>query len=336
MRSFLLKSIGPLLVSLITCELVLYMLDYPRWWHLSIAQGNLDASTISHQSAGWVRRAGTYSLLEEARQIVQTFPHDGVRASAPADFDARKAAADVLLLGDSFVEGFGVGDEDTFAWKLQARRPDLRVTNMGTGGYGTLHAMLRLEALADYERPRTSTVHVVHLLSEFNEERNVGAVSSLRLYHPNSLGNGLRLPFVASLAGGAQVTYSPGELVWSPSRYIRTSALVEDAVKNMQRSSRLGVRRPATFELLRRMAATCRARGWKFVVMWLDGSIAAADEYRAALLEDGVPLIDLALRDLFDERYRQPDGHPNGTLHSIIAERLAEVLKLDSEHAGRE
>jgi hypothetical protein len=48
----------------------------------------------------------------------------------------------ILVLGDSFMEGYAVSDEDTFARQFegvarQAGLENIEVMNMGVGGYGT-------------------------------------------------------------------------------------------------------------------------------------------------------------------------------------------------------
>jgi len=51
-----------------------------------------------------------------------------------------RSAADVVLLGDSFVEGWYVSDDATAAAELE-RRLDRPVANLGVSGYGTLQQL---------------------------------------------------------------------------------------------------------------------------------------------------------------------------------------------------
>ena len=50
-----------------------------------------------------------------------------------------------MVLGCSFVQGWALSDEETFAWKLQERFVRARVLNFGTAGYGTTQSLLALE-----------------------------------------------------------------------------------------------------------------------------------------------------------------------------------------------
>ena len=56
----------------------------------------------------------------------------GHRTTTLPAVDGRPA---VLLLGDSYTFGFGVADQQTFAARLQALRPDVRVINLGVSSY---------------------------------------------------------------------------------------------------------------------------------------------------------------------------------------------------------
>ena len=64
--------------------------------------------------------------------------------------------AEVLLVGCSFTEGFGVDDEDTFSYLLNARYPHLMFHNFGTGGYGTYQSLLRVKKNLALTRRRTT------------------------------------------------------------------------------------------------------------------------------------------------------------------------------------
>src|SRR5207247_7757156 len=57
-------------------------------------------------------------------------------------------------LGCSFTFGWAVSDDETWAWRLQALRPDLDVRNRGTAAYSTFQSLLLLaRVLAAGEHP---------------------------------------------------------------------------------------------------------------------------------------------------------------------------------------
>jgi lysophospholipase L1-like esterase len=56
----------------------------------------------------------------------------------------RRAGARVLVLGDSFMEGVQVGEDEVFAARLEKALPGSEVLNAGVGGYGTVQEYLYL------------------------------------------------------------------------------------------------------------------------------------------------------------------------------------------------
>lgn len=82
---------------------------------------------------GWRPAPGahpTTGVVEGARA-------DGTRVTGP-----RGAGPKVLLVGDSFTYGVDVGDEDTWAWALQAAHPDWAVVDAGLPGGSLTQAWL--------------------------------------------------------------------------------------------------------------------------------------------------------------------------------------------------
>ncbi len=71
---------------------------------------------------------------------------DGRRRSAMNSV-LRSGAPKIVIVGGSFVQGWAVSDQDTFAWKLQDRFADYDVLNLGTAGYGTYQSLLLIEDL---------------------------------------------------------------------------------------------------------------------------------------------------------------------------------------------
>ena len=59
----------------------------------------------------------------------------------------------VYIFGDSYIFGWGVNDEQTFAYLLQQNRKDLNVTLLANGGYSLTQAYLNFERLKPTLRP---------------------------------------------------------------------------------------------------------------------------------------------------------------------------------------
>jgi hypothetical protein len=91
---------------------------------------------------GWSHRPGLHFEALYGLGTPFTTNAQGFRATeeyVPAVPPGRRR---VIVVGDSFTMGFGVGDAETYPAQMQARCPGLQVVNMGQGGYGLDQALL--------------------------------------------------------------------------------------------------------------------------------------------------------------------------------------------------
>jgi hypothetical protein len=80
----------------------------------------------------------------------------------------------IFLTGDSGMFGWGVDDEDTFAWLLQTRLPSYEVRNLSMTSYSTVHALLQLKQLDPQAGPEDIVVLVYHpITNDFNVASHV-------------------------------------------------------------------------------------------------------------------------------------------------------------------
>ena len=86
---------------------------------------------------------------------------------------------EVLVVGCSFTQGFGVADEDTFSYLLNQRYRHLMFHNFGTGGYGTYQSLLRIEQ--NLSRPNTDDIPlVIYGFIDLHLQRNVAVANWVR------------------------------------------------------------------------------------------------------------------------------------------------------------
>jgi len=158
-----------LFLSFITMECILYIKGYPSNGII------LDYQPGSHEpdlTLGWKHKPGTYYFADSRPSfptLKVSYLPDGSRAT---NDNPTNTSADLLLLGCSFTEGFGLDDKNTFAWKLQQLLADISVRNFGTAGYGTLQSFLiekQLLALHANSPPRA----IIYGFADFHQVRNV-------------------------------------------------------------------------------------------------------------------------------------------------------------------
>jgi len=291
-----------------------------------------------HPILGWVNRPGV-SPSEESGHAPMTFLDDGRRASAQNESARAMGHPRVVVVGGSWTQGHGVRDEETFAWLLNERHPDLFFENHGTGAYGTHQSLLLLESRFAETDTRPQLV-IYGFVPGFHPRRNV-------LNYPRI--EAMRTRLVDHLAPPAVVVDGAGRLVRQPPFSIRAwpsesrSALVHvlhDAY------IRLGTRRTArmaegaTKALLLAMNELTEKKGAELLVVMLHYT------GRYASYVDFFDRQGLEYADCSHPRYGSPEGdselriggsgHPNKVMHAHWARCISDWLVEGSWDAPRE
>lgn len=119
-----------------------------------------------------------YSGMRQGRvehlDAVVTINPDGTRftGNAPADEGRR-----IFVLGDSYVFGDGVNDQQTFAFLLQTAFPDAAVQLHALAGYSWANALVTMQRIKHRIRPGDV---VVLGYAQYYKERHVAAPARLR------------------------------------------------------------------------------------------------------------------------------------------------------------
>src|SRR5688572_5342555 len=132
--------------------------------------------TMEDQRLGWNNRPGakqSFRLLGEPPHTV-TILETGARATSPSRTSTRDIRRDMIFVGCSFTHGWGLNDEETFAWKVQMALPDWNVHNFGVNGYGTCQAYMLLKRL--FEQKKWYKPVLIYGFISDHEDRNVGNV----------------------------------------------------------------------------------------------------------------------------------------------------------------
>ena len=123
---------------------------YPNYIHQATLPDSGEPQLRYHGELGWEPIPGLSGRLLD-RPI--SFSKDGLREHnlgrrPPAD------GSPILALGDSYTEGYAVGNDDTWPAYLE-RHAGRRVLNAGVRSYGLDQIVLRAEQLAPALKPRT-------------------------------------------------------------------------------------------------------------------------------------------------------------------------------------
>src|SRR5262245_56350755 len=87
--------------------------------------------------------------------VTETINEDGTRSTSECE---SSSSTNVYIFGDSFVYGYGVNDEQTFAYLLQKARKDTCVKLFAVTGYGMTQSFLQFHKLRDQIGPNDIVV----------------------------------------------------------------------------------------------------------------------------------------------------------------------------------
>jgi hypothetical protein len=281
---------------------------------------------------GWTNCPGTFAS-HEGDNASMTFWEGGRRATRPEVQPPRRNQKRVVLVGASFTQGFGVRDEQTFAWQIDAALPDVSVENYGTGGYGTYQALLLLERL--FEMGRIEPDLVVYGFPYFTATRNVatyGWLSALRLAGPRRYS-----PPHVVLEDGHLERRPPSALAsWPLEHRLAVVRAFHDSYTQRRLSGRDALVVPATRRLLSLMRERVEQAGSRLLVAVLDNS-QRPNLYGRFMGKQRIPYVDCTYPEpvLATPRLRVGGtGHPNQIPHAYWADCIGK--RIESEFARAE
>lgn len=321
-----------LIVGLAGAEGILWFGGYPAWWQtLRISRD--DSEYAPDPELGWKNREGQFDMVDPQRNSPFRYTNwsHGRRATADREPSQDPAGTPrVMFFGDSYVQGYGLSNQQTFAWLVQKNHPELDVSNFGTADYGTYQSYL---AVAKYVRGPCS---VFYLFNSFHEGRNVAEPDWVRIVKPPP--PTLFFPYAELEGETLRAQESRGDMVWILSRWLRTAALAQDYYQRIASYPRMRNKRGVTEALLAKMNETVLAAGGKFTVILFDMTPEQRRDYRQFARSRRILFVDCDHPEMLDKHLRLPDGHPNQELNQLLAqwiEPLPVVIGKYNEHAGK-
>lgn len=317
-----------LTIGLAGAEGVLWFGGYPVWWQtLHISRD--DSAYAPDPDLGWKNREGQFDLEDSRRNSIFRYTNWSQGRRATADREPSNMPS-VLFFGDSYVQGYGLSNQQTFAWMVQASHPELAIANFGTADYGTYQSYIAITKHA------CGPCSVFYLFNSFHEGRNVAEPDWVRTV--KQAPPGLFFPY-AELAGGTvRPETSRGEMVWPVSRWLRSAALAQDYYQRIASYPRMRNKRGVTEALLAKMNETVRAAGGRFTVIFFDMTPDQRRDYLEFARSRSIRFVDCDHPEMTDKRFRLPDGHPNEELNRLLAqwiEPLPLPLGENNERAGK-
>jgi hypothetical protein len=257
---------------------------------------------------GWVPRVGTFRSIEPGNAAM-TFAADGRRHDP---LEPKGALRRILVVGCSFTQGEGVGDDEPYAHVINRALPGFEVLNFGTGGYGTYQSLLRVQSY--FRGAHAPTPLVIYGLTGHHIVRNVAPAGWVTMLTTRD-GRYLVPPHVR--LEGNRLTAYPAEPVplWPLETRSALVATLHGAVLNLTRRAYMREQTEALRRLLRDMKRTSEANGAALIVVRL---ASVANSTVAMMQQEGIDFIDCEVPDDQDPAFRVGGiGHPNGRLHQL-------------------
>ncbi len=268
---------------------------------------------------GYAIYPGRYDITERngglSHRFRLTADAGGHRVTSTAP---RQGAKRIFVTGDSALFGWGLNDEQTLPWLLQARFTQDDVINLSVNSYSSVHAMLQLDGVRPAVSPDDIIVLTYHpITNDFN------VASSLMLFYlkggfESRLGDpGLLqrmvLPYGSLDDGKLVIRHFPVDC-----------ALRNDTAGNCDHPAVTAAE--AALVTISVFDAIMAAHPGHFVVAFLRGD--DADPVVVHLRDKGAIIADLRI-DPHDPEADELtiDGHAGPLWHYIAAERLAEALR---------
>lgn len=281
---------------------------------------------------GWRNKAGEYQLSPYSRggrPIQMRFLSDGGRATQPkAEAEQATQRPQLVIVGGSFAQGWAISDRETLAWKLQARFPEIEVSNYGTGGYGSYQSLLVLERqLPKLREPAL----VLYAFTGHHDIRSVAPWHWMKLLSELSGQGYIDIPYATLDSRGELIRHPPERYhAWPGGSWLRLSEFLHARVLGLRDrlwGSRSAQARAVTERVLSSMNDVSGEHGARFAVALLSARAKKARSYEAFLRRNEVPFVDCNAFPLPREMIVAGEGHPNGVMNSRWSQCVGDFLE---------
>jgi hypothetical protein len=311
-----------IIFALILSECLLRVIGFEPWSYESL-DANEPTMHAPDPVLGWRNKKGDYVVPPyhpSGKPIYITFQENGQRRTG---VDSTNTEGEIVIVGGSCSQGWAVSDNETYAWKLQQKYPSLKVVNYGTGGYGSYQSLLVLEQ----ELPRmTSPKFVLYGFIDHHEVRNVAPESWLRTLSSYSRRGHVDAPFATFDDNNGIVRHLPEGYLSLPLREsLAIIELIERAYFKIKTRKRFKQRRMVTEAILLQMDKVSKEYGATLFVVLLYSKNKTKSHYMGFFKQNNIQFID-SVYPLTKEMRVPGEGHPNGKLHALWAQRISSVL----------
>ena len=315
MHNTLFKKLSLILISLvfslIIVELLLRILGFNPWKYVSSQNQKI---FDYDQKIGWKSKQGVYDVIasdEFKIKTILTILDDKSRYTGNNLSDKK-----ILIVGGSFTQGWGVNDNETFAYKLQNEFTNFKIKNYGQSGYSGVQSYLLLKELLDSEN---KIKLVIYGFIDHHEYRNVARGEWLELllkYSKNGHSNSTKIPYATVNKNKDLIFNDPLGYLQLPFREeLSLIPLIEITIMKYSTKRRKKIQKEVARQIFLKMNNLSKQNNSQFIVLNLHSNI---KEYESFFKKNDINFVDCNL--FLNKNYLiKGDYHPNGKAHSVYS-----------------
>ena len=285
-----------------------------------------------HPILGWKPKEGIYDFppyTENGNYTKLTILKDGNRYSGNS---AANVKGDIIFIGGSLGQGWGVNDEETFSYLLQKKLPNFKVKNYSVNGYGSFQSLLMLEEIF---KKNKKVKLVIYSYMWHHQTRNYGNASWLQALSNFKSHTHVSLPYARLDKNNNLIRYKPIKYFKLPLR--KYSVLITKIEKKIMRAKLFSLNIDEikiTQKIIHEMKLLAEKNASKFAFVNLDPpseSIRVSGKnhlvsYNKFTKKNKIKLIDCGY-ELTEEHRVKSDGHPNNKGHTLYADCIYKDAK---------
>ena len=318
------------IISLTSIEILLRYFIIKPWNNIATNDPKIFKN---HPRFGWKAKKGSYTFLSPDNtheKFVINLNENGDRENGN---NKNNSLNEILIIGGSFTQGWGVNDNETFSYKLQKKYNDFKIYNFGQGGYGSVQSFLLLEEqIKKIKSPKL----VIYGIIQHHEYRNIAHVSWLRMLSQYSSRGHILTPY-GSVGIDNQLTFNqPIGYTKFPYREMSSIiTLIEKVYNKLNGRKRVYIEKTkkkkqqliVTKKIILKMKEISEKFGSKFILVNLDWQGSFKEEnYEIFLKTNGIRFLNCSV-PINEKFFIQNDYHPNKNAHTYYKECLVGYIE---------
>ena len=311
-----------IIISLLFAEFLLRIFGIKPWEYIVINEPKIFKSD---PVLGWKAKNGSY-IIPPLDQLGKKFhiniEKDGQRKTGENN---RKIEGEILIIGGSFTQGWGVDDESTFSSKLQRQHTNFKVYNFGQGAYGGIQSLLLLEEqIPKMKSPKL----VIYGFIEHHEYRNVARGRWLRVLAKYSTRGHVKTPFGDIGKNNKLIIHPPMGYINLPLREVSSLVtLFEKVYMKFKTKKRKKQQKLVAEKIILQMKEISNKYNADFMLVILNWTNPyTISHYESFLKKKEIKYINCAV-PLTGEMVILGDYHPSEKAHSFYNDCLNEYIK---------